>query len=142
MIYSQPLSPSVVTARARKLGRFSFAWSSRFFVALLLGFVALGPAWWFRQAIVAMFLWDGIVLAAWLWDLLRLPRPEQLEVRRIWEKRPCLGVPGNVVVEVRNGGKKTNYARLLREKPTPTPPHPPPLGFPGEACATSPARPY
>src|SRR6267154_5512105 len=88
MIYSEPLSPSVATARARKLGRFSFAWSPRFFVALLLGFVALGPAWWFRQAIVAMFLWDGIVLAAWLWDLLRLPRPEQLEVRRIWEKRP------------------------------------------------------
>src|SRR5260370_4674217 len=104
MIYSEPLSPSAAAARARKLGRFSFAWGPRFFVALLLGFVALGPAWWFRQAIVAMFLWDGVVLAAWLWDLMRLPRPEQLEVRRIWEKRPCLGVPGNVVVEVLNGG--------------------------------------
>src|SRR5260370_25544118 len=103
MIYSEPLSPSAAAARARKLGRFSFAWGPRFFVALLLGFVALGPAWWFRQAIVAMFLWDGVVLAAWLWDLMRLPRPEQLEVRRIWEKRPCIGVPGNVVVEVRNG---------------------------------------
>ena len=59
MIYSEPLSPSAATARARKLGRLSFAWGPRFFVALLLGFVALGPAWWFRQAIVAMFLWDG-----------------------------------------------------------------------------------
>src|SRR5258708_8095373 len=129
MIYSQPLSPSVVTARARKLGRFSFAWSSRFFVALLLGFVALGPAWWFRQAIVAMFLWDGIVLAAWLWDLLRLPRPEQLEVRRIWEKRPCLGVPGNVVVEVRNGGRGSIPARIVHETPTQIPREPPDLDF-------------
>src|SRR2546429_9587531 len=105
MIYSEPLSPSAATARARKLGRFSFAWGPRFFVALLLGFVALGPAWWFRQAIVLMFLWDGLVLAALLWDLLRLPRQEQLEVRRVWEKRPSLGVSGSVVVEVRNGGE-------------------------------------
>src|SRR5207245_7605783 len=34
---------------ARKLGRLSFAWGPRFFVALLLGFVALGPAWWFDK---------------------------------------------------------------------------------------------
>jgi uncharacterized protein (DUF58 family) len=68
-----------------------------------------------RQVIVAMFLWDGVVLAAWLWDLLRLPRPEQLEVRRTWEKRPCLGVPGTVVVEVRNSGKWSIRARIVDE---------------------------
>src|SRR5260370_2726450 len=129
MIYSEPLSPSAAAARARKLGRFSFAWGPRFFVALLLGFVALGPAWWFRQAIVAMFLWDGIVLAAWLWDLLRLPRPEQLEVRRICEKRPCLGVPGNVVVEVRNGGGKLLHGGAVRGGPNPISPVRAPLGF-------------
>jgi uncharacterized protein (DUF58 family) len=64
-----------------------------------------------------MFLWDGVVLAAWFWDLLRLPRSEQLEVRRVWEKRPCLGVPGNVVVEVRNGGKRWIRARMVDETP-------------------------
>src|SRR5260370_38724990 len=82
---------------------------------MLLGCVALGTRWWFRQAIVGMFLWDGVVLAAWLWDLLRLPRPEQLEVRRIWEKRPCIGVPGNVVVEVRNGGREAIHAHVVDE---------------------------
>jgi len=117
MIYSEPLSPSATTARAHKLGRFSFACGARFFVALLLGFVALGPAWWFRQAIVLMFLWDGLVLAAWLWDLLRLPRPEQLEVRRVWEKRPSLGVSGSVAVEVQNGGKVSIRARIVDETP-------------------------
>src|SRR5260221_828782 len=135
MIYSEPLSPSAATASARKLGRFSFAWCPRCFVALLLGFVALGPAWWFRQAIVAMFLWDGIVLAAWLWDLLRLPRPEQLQVRRIWEKRPCLGVPGNVVVEVWNGGKITIYVRLVDETPNHFSAAPPPFKFSVKGCA-------
>ena len=50
MIYSEPLRPSTTAARARKLGRFSFAFGPRFFVALLLGFVALGPAWWFYDS--------------------------------------------------------------------------------------------
>src|SRR5260370_15483286 len=140
MIYSECLSRSAAAARARKLGRFSFAWGPRFFVALLLGFVALGPAWWFRQAIVAMFLWDGVVLAAWLWDLMRLPRPEQLEVRRIWEKRPCLGVPGNVVVEVRNGGRVSIRARIVDETPTQLRNEPPDLDFRVKSGGTAPAR--
>src|SRR5258707_7327763 len=84
---------------------------------MVLGFVALGPAWWFRQAIGAMFFWEGVVLAAWIWDLVRLPRPEQLEVRRIWEKRPSLGVPGSVAVEVRNEGKISIRARIVDETP-------------------------
>jgi len=140
MIYPEPLSPTAAAARARKLGRLSFAWGPRFFVALLLGFVALGPAWWFRQAIVAMLLWDGVVLAAWLWDLLRLPRPDQLEVRRIWEKRPSLGVPGNVVVEVRNGGKISIRARIVDETPTQLRSEPPDLDLRVKAGATAEAR--
>jgi len=140
MIYPEPLSPTAAAARARKLGRLSFAWGPRFFVALLLGFVALGPAWWFRQAIVTMLLWDGVVLAAWLWDLLRLPRPDQLEVRRIWEKRPSLGVPGNVVVEVRNGGKISIRARIVDETPTQLRSEPPDLDLRVKAGATAEAR--
>src|SRR3989475_921114 len=129
MIYSEPLSSSSAAARARKLGRFSFAFGSRFFVAVLLGFVALGPAWWFRQVIVAMFLWDGLVLAAWLWDLLRLPRPEQLEVHRTWEKRPCLGVPGSVGVELRNGGEILICVRIRDQTAAQFRNEPPPFGF-------------
>jgi uncharacterized protein (DUF58 family) len=117
MTYSEPLLAYTMAARAGKLGRFSFAFGPRFFVALLLGFVALGPAWWFRQAIAAMFLWDGVVLAAWLWDLQRLPRPGQLEVCRNWEKRPCLGVLGKVNVELRNGGGIPIRVRIVDETP-------------------------
>src|SRR3989442_7312078 len=80
-----------------------------------------------------MFLWDGLVLAAWLWDLLRLPRPEQLEVRRTWEKRPCLGVPGSVGVELRNGGKKSVRARLVHQTPAQLRNEAPPFEFGVEA---------
>jgi uncharacterized protein (DUF58 family) len=117
VIYTESLGPASVTARARTLGKISFAFGPRFFVALLLGFVALGPAWWFRQAIAAMFLWDGVVFAAWLWDLLRLPRPAQLEVRRTWEKRPCLGVPAIVAVEIQNDADISIRARVVDETP-------------------------
>jgi uncharacterized protein (DUF58 family) len=117
VIYTEPLGPTSVTARARKQGKLSFAFGPRFFVALLLGFVALGPAWWFRQAIAAMFLWDGVVLAAWLWDLLRLPRPAQLEVRRTWEKRPCLGVAATVAVEIQNDADISIRVRAVDETP-------------------------
>jgi uncharacterized protein (DUF58 family) len=117
VIYNEPLGPTAVIARAQKQGKLSFAFGSRFFVALLLGFVALGPAWWFRQAIAAMFLWDAVVLVAWLWDLLQLPRPEQLEVRRNWEKRPSLGVPGSVAIEIHNTANIAIRARVVDETP-------------------------
>lgn len=74
-----------------------------------------------------MFLWDGLVFAAWLWDLLRLPYAEQLEVSRVWEKRPCLGVPGNVVVELQNNGKTPIRARIVDETPTQIRSEPPDL---------------
>jgi len=118
VIYTEPLGPTSVTARARKQRKLSFAFGPRFFVALLLGFVALGPAWWFRQAIAAMFLWDGVILAAWLWDLLRLPRPAQLEIRRTWEKRPCLGVAACVAVGIQNDGNISIRARVVDETPS------------------------
>jgi len=140
VIYSEPQGPTSVSAPARKLGKLPFACGPRFFVALLLGFVALGPAWWFRQAIGVMFLWDGVVLAAWLLDLLRLPRPEQLEVRRTWEKRPCLGVPGSVTVEVQNGGDISIRARVVDETPAQLRSTPPDLTLLVKARASAEVR--
>ena len=140
MIYAEPLGPTSITARARKQARFSFAFGSRFFVALLLGFVALGPAWWFRQAIAVMFLWDGLVVIAWLWDLKRLPRPEQLEVRRSWERRPCLGVPGSVTVEIQNGGNISIRVRVVDETPPQLRSAPPDLALIAKARSSAVAR--
>jgi uncharacterized protein (DUF58 family) len=140
MIYNEPLGPTAVMARARKQGKLSFAFGSRFFVALLLGFVALGPAWWFRQAIAAMFLWDAVVLLAWLWDLLQLPSPEQLEVRRTWEKRPSLGVPGSVAIEIRNTANISIRARIVDETPAQLRSAPPDLSILVKARSSAEAR--
>ena len=140
MIYNEPLGPTAVMARARKQGKLSFAFGSRFFVALLLGFVALGPAWWFRQAIAAMFLWDAVVLLAWLWDLLQLPRPEQLKVRRTWQKRPSLGVAGSVAIEIHNTASISIRARVVDETPTQLRSAPPDLSMLVKARSSAEAR--
>jgi uncharacterized protein (DUF58 family) len=118
---SQPLTPPAAIARAGRVGRLSFGFGPRLFVALLLGLVWLGPAWWFRQCIAAMILWDALALAVWIWDLLRLPRPDQLEIRRVWSARPALGVPAEVTLELRNyfrkGKNQVLRANVVDEAP-------------------------
>jgi uncharacterized protein (DUF58 family) len=110
----QPLTPPPAEARARPVGRFSFGFGARFFVMLLLGLVWLGPAWWFPQCIAAMLLWDALALAVWVWDFWRLPRAEQLEVRRVWRSRPALGVPDEVGIELRYN-LRNNFRGDLRK---------------------------
>lgn len=112
-----PLIPPVIAVRARALGRMPFGCGPRFFIGILLGFAWLVPAWWIPHLIVAMFLWDGVFLAAWLWDLLRLPRPGQLDLRRIWRTRPALACPSSVTIEIRNAGRIGIRARITDETP-------------------------
>ncbi|MGB8788993.1 MAG: DUF58 domain-containing protein [Candidatus Acidiferrales bacterium] len=113
----KPLVPPAAMARARALGRMPFGFGPRFFVAFLLGFVWLGPAWWVPRLIAAMFLWDGLVVAAWIWDFLRLPRPDQLELRRVWHVRPSLSVPSTIAIELKNLGRTSIRAHVVDETP-------------------------
>jgi len=112
-----PLVPPVASALARPLGRIPFGFGPRFFTGLLLGLGWLVPAWWFPRLIAAMFLWDGIILATWLWDLLQLPAPGQIEVRRIWKTRPALASASSVTIELRNTGRIAVRARITDETP-------------------------
>ena len=129
MITDNPLLPRHAAARARPSGAVAFAFGPRFFVGLLLGLVWLGPAWWSPRFLGAMFLWDALVLAAWVWDLRRLPRPEQLEVRRVWRARPALSVPGTVGIELHNWGKTAVRLRVTNETPLKLRSEPPALAM-------------
>jgi uncharacterized protein (DUF58 family) len=62
----------------------------------------LVPAWWSSRLVAAMFLWDLLVIGAFLADLVRLPQPSQLEVRRIWQKAPSLAAASTLSVAIRN----------------------------------------
>jgi uncharacterized protein (DUF58 family) len=113
----QPLVPPEQGSRARPLGRLPFAFGVRFFVMLLLGFLWLVPAWWSPRLIAAMFLWDAAILLAFAFDLSNLPKPEEIELRRIWHHAPCLGRPATVDIAVRNFGKSLIYCWLTDETP-------------------------
>jgi uncharacterized protein (DUF58 family) len=114
---AQPLTPPPAVGSGRAHGRFPFGFGPRFFVMLLLGLVWLAPAWWSLQWIAAMFLWDGVALGAWIWDLLQLSRPDQLELKRVWHARPALGVHEEVTIELRNTGERAFHARITDEAP-------------------------
>ena len=95
----------------------SFAFGPRFFVTLLLGLLWLVPAWWAPRWIAAMFLWDFLAILAFVSDLLRLPKPLQIEARRLWEHAPSLAEPCDVTLSVRNFGSATIRCYLIDETP-------------------------
>jgi uncharacterized protein (DUF58 family) len=113
----QPLIPPEIAARARSFGRIPFGFGPRFFVALLLGFFWLVPAWWAPKMIAAMFAWDFIFVAAFILDLVRLPKPHEIEARRNWDRAPSLARPLDVTLAIRNFSGVAILAYLTDESP-------------------------
>src|SRR5689334_8646492 len=114
---TQPLIPPETSARARPLGRLPFGFGPRFFVMLLLGLLWLVPAWWSPRLIGAMFLWDFVIVLAFVSDLLRMPSPEKLEARRSWEGAPELARPCEVTLSIRNFAETSIRCSLTDETP-------------------------
>jgi uncharacterized protein (DUF58 family) len=107
--------PAVSSARAHSTGRFRIGFGTRFFVALLIGLVWVVPAAWSPRLIAGVFFWDGLFLLLWLQDLMRLPKPGELELRRIWHSAPSLGVRSKISVELHNFGRRPVFARVTDE---------------------------
>jgi uncharacterized protein (DUF58 family) len=99
---SGSLVPAMIEAPAEPNGNLPFAFAPRFFVFLLIGLVWLVLAWWSPRLIVGLFVWDLIGLAAWLYDLRRLPASGQLEARRVWNAPLLLARTCKVSVELQS----------------------------------------
>jgi uncharacterized protein (DUF58 family) len=111
------LAPSDVTARLKPHGKLSFAFGPRFFVALLLGLLWIVPAWWSPRMIAALFLWDFLILVAFVFDHLRLPSPRQMEASRLWEHPPTLATSSTVIIHVENFGNTAVRCGIVDETP-------------------------
>ncbi len=111
------LAPATATARAKAAGRWPGAFGPRFFVALLLGLVWIGPAWWDHRFINGMAAWDAVVLLAWFRDLGRLPRPEEVQISRQWLEPLAQGDETAVALEVRNELQVTLHISLQDDLP-------------------------
>jgi uncharacterized protein (DUF58 family) len=84
-------------------------------VALLIGLVWVVPSAWSPRLIAGMFIWDGLFVLLWLQDLLRLPKPGELELQRVWRSAPSLGVRSKISVELRNFGQRAIFASVTDE---------------------------
>jgi len=112
------LVPPRCSGPAKGWGRWPAAFGSRFFLALLAGFVWLGPAWWNPKFAFAIVGWDVLVLILWWQDWRRLPRPEQLQVAREWIEPVSLGQTSTVKLELSAEGAVTLTAILEDEVPS------------------------
>jgi uncharacterized protein (DUF58 family) len=95
----------------------AFGFGPRFFVVMLLGFVWLVPAWWSPRLIAAMVIWDCLAVVAFGFDLLRLPKPQELEGSRSWEHAPSLATRSKVTITVRNFGGVIVRGTVVDETP-------------------------
>ena len=84
---------------------------------MLLGLLWVVPAWWAPRMIAGLFLWDFLVLAAFLFDLLRLPKPRDIHASRTWEHAPALATASDVTITVENLGRATIRCGLVDEFP-------------------------
>jgi uncharacterized protein (DUF58 family) len=111
------LVPANVAAPAKNAGRIPFAFGRRFFLLLFIGLAWIAPAWKEPRFLFAMMLWDLLTLAFWAWDLGQLPRPDQLEVRRVWKEPLGLAQKSRVTLEVRNSSNQSVSIQLTDEPP-------------------------
>jgi len=113
----QHLVPPIATSRGRSSRRISVAFGRRFFLLLLIGLIWIGPAFANPRFIYAMWLWDMLILLLWARDLALLPRPEQIEVSRIWSAPIQLSVESKIRLTLRNFGKTAISAGIIDDVP-------------------------
>ena len=111
------LVPPNIFARAEPTGRFAVAFGRRFFLLCLIGLAWVAPAWREPRFLYALALWDGIALGLWIWDLTRMPKTSQIEVRRIWSEPLGLAKSGIIQLQVCNSSGLPIFASLWDEAP-------------------------
>src|SRR5579863_3144391 len=112
------LVPATIKAQARSRGRWSGAFGPRFFIALILGLVWVGPAWWNLRYLFAMAVWDALLMLAWLADWRHLPQPGQIEVSRTWNSTLSQAHTAEITLGIRFASKSVLHVRLEDDLPT------------------------
>jgi uncharacterized protein (DUF58 family) len=112
------LVPVSVEAPVRRFKRMGIGFGNRFFFLVLVGLIWIVPAFIDRRFAYAMGGWDVLLVGAWLFDLTRLPKPEQFRVRRSWSAPSALSVAAKVRLTLINRSSSTVHAKILDNVPT------------------------
>src|SRR4051812_9957057 len=112
---------------------------------VFVGLGWLGPAFFDIRFVYAMFAWDAFVLLLWLIDLVQMPRPAHISVKRSWRAPAALSIDSEVDLTVENSSRATIYAKLIDTVPAQLRREPPTVpiraGARNEASATYRIRP-
>lgn len=111
------LVPSEVGAAARNYKRIGVAFGDRFFMLLFVGLVWLGPAFFDSRFVYAMLVWDAFVVLLWLIDLARMPRPQQLLIKRTWRAPGALSIDSEVALTLENSSWRSIFVKLTDTVP-------------------------
>ena len=117
-VTDQPtLIPPEIAAPARPYKRIGVAFGDRFFMLLFVGLVWLGPAFWDKRFVYAMLVWDAFAVLLWLLDLVQMPRPSRLSVKRVWRAPAALSIDAQVDLILENSSRGGVYAKLTDTVP-------------------------
>lgn len=114
---SRSVAPDAVAAPCRARTRAPVGVGRRGLLLLAAGLLWVIPAWFQPAMLLLPFVWNAVLLAAWIWDLRRLPPPDALAARRTWSGALGLGDRATVTLQLRNRGRVPIRARLFDTPP-------------------------
>jgi len=135
---ARPLAPATVAASAMGARRWPYAFGPRFFLLIGLGLLFVIPAWVDRRVILLLGIWNAMVVALWVFDVIRIPHDGAGIVSRTWASPLALGVDTHVDLAIENPGTVALTFSLHDDVPdalTPTLPRLEVQAGPGETVA-------
>jgi uncharacterized protein (DUF58 family) len=96
---------------------------------LFVGLVWLGPAFFDSRFVYATLVSDAFVVLLWLIDLARMPRPQQLVVKRSWRTPGALSIDAEVALTLVNSSRRSIHAKLTDTVPLKLRSEPPTLSI-------------
>ena len=111
------LHPEPVRAVCQPRGRFAFGLTTRTISLLAAGLLLALPGFFDARLGYGMLAWEALVLAAALWDGLRLPSPALISVERSWSNAPALDSETQIDLSIEQQGSVTLECRLIDDLP-------------------------
>ena len=111
------LHPDAVRAVCQPRGRFAFGFTQRAIWLLATGLLLALPGFFSSRLGYGMLLWDGLVLAAALWDGMRLPPAQQITIERSWSNAPALDSETEIDLFVEHTGRTILECHLIDDLP-------------------------
>ncbi len=111
------LHPDAVRAACQPRGRFAFGLTSRAIWLLAAGLLLALPGFFSARLGFGMLVWDVLVLAAALWDGLRLPAAKEITIERSWSNAPALDSETEIELAVEHSGETILQCHLVDDLP-------------------------